>query len=430
MFSKYFLLFLAHVINVNLQNIKCSNKEFLCEASSRCIPLSWLCDGSRDCSDSADENHEHCDIRPANSSCFGNQPECLYGGIKRCILHEWLCDGHKDCDNGDDEQGCEIIEKVLDRIQCGVAEFTCASGSCVPLAFACNGAADCMDGSDELDCKKKSQRIIEPGDQIVTSLRVNESTQVFRNVSNTNSSLDDTDLTMKPKFASSSSESDEMEHETTVASKPTIAMPEVPNDISESSRNDKVEHKPLPLTSFVYTFTSTTVKMVPTTTTSPVHTQTTTPFLNPIFSTRNIMFDLFPWLTTKASSVPTTSVPTSATSPQTSTQYSSSSYTSSQPTITTSSYLLETPKTTPPTSSLIEENNSVYIQKAKVFKVHHAPKVSSVSEVAADENIGSSNKITRSDGFGNVSDATDYKKPLREIARPVRFVKGLQKPNK
>ena len=38
----------------------CLVSEFRCESSHRCVPLSWVCDGVKDCPDNEDEGGPKC----------------------------------------------------------------------------------------------------------------------------------------------------------------------------------------------------------------------------------------------------------------------------------------------------------------------------------------------------------------------------------
>lgn len=40
----------------------CSIRQFRC-ADSKCIPLTWICDGETDCDDGSDENVEKCNSK-------------------------------------------------------------------------------------------------------------------------------------------------------------------------------------------------------------------------------------------------------------------------------------------------------------------------------------------------------------------------------
>uniref|UniRef100_A0A493SSL9 Uncharacterized protein n=1 Tax=Anas platyrhynchos platyrhynchos TaxID=8840 RepID=A0A493SSL9_ANAPP len=60
----------------------------------------------------------------------------------QCIPVSWKCDGERDCDSGEDEENCGNVTR-------SAAEFTCSSGQCISKSFVCNGQGDCSDHSDE-----------------------------------------------------------------------------------------------------------------------------------------------------------------------------------------------------------------------------------------------------------------------------------------
>jgi len=82
---------------------------------------------------------------PSNGdpSCSALQFACS----NRCIPLTWQCDGDKDCTKGEDEKGCSV--------NCLSTQFRCADGTrCIPTRWQCDGSAECDDGSDELDCSR------------------------------------------------------------------------------------------------------------------------------------------------------------------------------------------------------------------------------------------------------------------------------------
>ncbi|XP_068234569.1 very low-density lipoprotein receptor-like isoform X2 [Palaemon carinicauda] len=136
------LLLVFFVGAVNSGDIPCSMTAFTCRIGE-CIPKSWQCDGSKDCSDGSDEDPQICPER----KCKENEFRC---GNGKCIPHRWQCDGESDCDDTSDEdpQHC-----ALNKCKSDVRDqWQCASGECIPLNWYCDDEPDCGDGSDEVNC--------------------------------------------------------------------------------------------------------------------------------------------------------------------------------------------------------------------------------------------------------------------------------------
>jgi len=119
----------------------CGDHVFSC-GDGHCVPHSWKCDGTADCSTGADESN--CTVTDLAKCDSSTMATC---GDGACILSSWWCDGDADCPDGTDEEDCPAI-------QCGADRFTCADKrQCILSHWVCDGGTDCTDGSDEADCQ-------------------------------------------------------------------------------------------------------------------------------------------------------------------------------------------------------------------------------------------------------------------------------------
>ncbi|XP_069188277.1 uncharacterized protein [Procambarus clarkii] len=76
--------------------------------------------------------------------CADNKFSCLDGS--RCLPMTWRCDGDRDCHDDSDELSC-------DPIVCEKDKFRCSDGSrCISLLMRCDFYPHCIDGSDEVTC--------------------------------------------------------------------------------------------------------------------------------------------------------------------------------------------------------------------------------------------------------------------------------------
>ncbi|XP_047349619.1 very low-density lipoprotein receptor-like isoform X1 [Vespa velutina] len=119
----------------------CPLRQFRC-TNGRCIPMTWVCDGTDDCTDNSDENPVVC---KGTLQCGENDFKCASG---RCIPGVWHCDGEKDCDDDSDE------DPNICRAQICNKKFQCGSGECIPNSWLCDHQNDCQDGSDEKNCNR------------------------------------------------------------------------------------------------------------------------------------------------------------------------------------------------------------------------------------------------------------------------------------
>uniref|UniRef100_A0A493TJH3 EGF-like calcium-binding domain-containing protein n=1 Tax=Anas platyrhynchos platyrhynchos TaxID=8840 RepID=A0A493TJH3_ANAPP len=121
----------------NCGNVTCSAAESTC-SSGQCISKSFVCNGQGDCSDHSDESLEQCGRQPAPLvKCYVSEVQCGSG--------EKDCDRDPDCKDGSDEINCPSQT-------CRPDQFRCEDGNCVHGSRQCSGVRDCLDGTDEANC--------------------------------------------------------------------------------------------------------------------------------------------------------------------------------------------------------------------------------------------------------------------------------------
>ena len=145
-----------HNINLNNQGHLVEGEEslFVCNTSSKTIPMSWVDDLVPDCisnSSTPEDEPQLTDLQQVDLGC--KDPHflpCLLGHPRCFPIHD-LCQydldqyGHlRFCRNGAHLAGC-------DHVHCS-HKYKCHSSYCVPVVRVCDGIYDCPAGDDEVQC--------------------------------------------------------------------------------------------------------------------------------------------------------------------------------------------------------------------------------------------------------------------------------------
>lgn len=163
---------------------ECDPWMFNC-GNGRCVFRTWHCDGDVDCDNGADEQNCTFALSPSPKVPEPVMPICHDWMFKcsntRCVPYWWKCDGVNDCPDGSDEAGCPdgepsngtagangsggagrgedgggMLSTARPWNECGVEEFRCDSGLCLPKVYVCDGDNDCQTGEDESNCPERS----------------------------------------------------------------------------------------------------------------------------------------------------------------------------------------------------------------------------------------------------------------------------------
>jgi len=141
-------------------NVTCSPNEFTCR-NGKCISLSHICDGDKDCFYGDDELN--CTTTTTNpptttsTTVSTTITTTLCTGFKcssdnQCFSSEkYICDGYKDCKVLGEDESC-----------CGNDVILCPTpigsylGHCIGKRTICDGYLDCEDGWDERNCSART----------------------------------------------------------------------------------------------------------------------------------------------------------------------------------------------------------------------------------------------------------------------------------
>jgi hypothetical protein len=127
---------------------------YLCRGfERRQIPVGWVCDGTPDCPFGEDETACNQTRHERLFSCPGHGLSPVPGGRSR-IPWTWKCDGERDCRRGEDEKFCH---PPYPGARCSVNEYPCKeSSSCIDRRAVCDQVRDCPLADDEAECAHSS----------------------------------------------------------------------------------------------------------------------------------------------------------------------------------------------------------------------------------------------------------------------------------
>ncbi|XP_030848008.1 transmembrane protease serine 3 [Strongylocentrotus purpuratus] len=122
------------------EGINCEYDGFECKSGDNMISLEWMCDGSYDCDDGSDEDHQYCENHASVTKIC---PRISCDNGTRCVQEGEICDGTQHCSDGLDESD-ELCSAGNGKC------FSCDGGSkCLEWPWVCDEIADCSDMADE-----------------------------------------------------------------------------------------------------------------------------------------------------------------------------------------------------------------------------------------------------------------------------------------
>lgn len=158
------VLYSDHMDCSHFYKLGAKEKDFIsCNSTSLCIHPSWICDGSNDCGDYADETncqgeYQHKDLCHRR---FRGNPSLItreigffrtdWNKISRCLDQIMsLCSARS--------EWIYVVLLLFFQVshgqKCEEGHFACPSGNCISSVWLCDGQKDCEDGADEFQCGK------------------------------------------------------------------------------------------------------------------------------------------------------------------------------------------------------------------------------------------------------------------------------------
>lgn len=84
------------------------------------------------------------------------KPHWLKCDSGECVPYTYECDGTSDCSDHSDEKNCTDFKFQPAPVNCTKDEYTCKDNTCISIEKFCDMWPDCSDSSDEyIDCYKE-----------------------------------------------------------------------------------------------------------------------------------------------------------------------------------------------------------------------------------------------------------------------------------